>query len=153
MSRCAYCEQDLPGDEKVCRDCFEKLSAGESMRKWRVAELWPGLLAVAVIYVGMTFLPAGVIHALHGFSHFVAGMSFAVQLVLFGLAIVLAIWNSWIWRSWLRLFFWVTGLFAIIALLMWINDANRAWQIFGLISIFVSTSLRMVSKAEEFLED
>jgi len=112
-----------------------------------------GLLAVAVIYVGMTFLPAGVIHALHGFSHFVSEMSFAVQLVLFAVATGLAIWNSWIWKSWLRLFFWMTGLFAIIALLMWINDANRAWQISSLISIFVSASLKVVSKAKEFWED
>jgi len=112
-----------------------------------------GLLAVAVIYVGMTFLPAGVIHALHGFSHFVSEMSFAVQLVLFAVATGLAIWNSWIWKSWLRLFFWMTGLFAIIALLMWINDANRAWQISSLISIFVSASLKVVSKEKEFWED
>ena len=153
MARCAYCEQDLPGDEKVCRDCFEKLSADESMRKWRVAELWPGLLAVAVVFVGMTFLPAGVIDALHGFSHFVSEMSFAVQLILFAVAAGLAIRNSWIWKSWLRLFFWMTGLFAIIALLMWINDASRAWQICSLISIFVSVSLKIVSKAKKFLED
>ncbi|MBZ5613635.1 MAG: hypothetical protein LAO23_06470 [Acidobacteriia bacterium] len=152
MARCAYCEQDLPGDEKVCRDCFEKLSAG-SMRKWRVAELWPGLLAVAVIYAGMTFLPAGVIQALHGFSRFVLEMSFAVQLVLLAVATGFAIWNSWIWKSWLRLFFWMTGMFAIIALLMWINDANRAWQVFSLISIFASASLKIVSKARELWED
>jgi len=153
MARCAYCEQDLPGDEKVCRDCFEKLSAGESMRKWRVAELWPGLLVVAVIYAGMTFLPAGVIHALHRFFHFVSEMSFAAQLVLLAVATGLAIWNSWIWKSWLRLFFWMTGLFAIIALLMWINDASRAWQISSLICIFLSASLKIVSKAKEFWED
>jgi hypothetical protein len=47
----------------------------------------------------------------------------------------------------------MTGLFAIIALLMWINDANRAWQISSLISLFVSMSLRIVSKAREFFED
>jgi len=47
----------------------------------------------------------------------------------------------------------MTGLFAIIALLMWINDASRAWQICSLISIFVSVSLKIVSKAKEFLED
>ena len=123
------------------------------MRKWRVAELWPGLLAAAVMFVGMTFLPAGVIHALHEFSHLVAVMLFAAQLVLFAVAAGLAIRNSWIWKSWLRLFFWMTGLFAIIALLMWINDANRAWQISSLISLFVSMSLRIVSKAREFFED
>jgi hypothetical protein len=153
MARCAYCERDLPGEEKVCRDCFEKLSADDSIRKWRVAELWPGLLAVAVVFLGMTFLPAGVIHVLHAFFDFVAGISFAVQLVFFGLAIVLAIWNSWIRRSWLRLFVWMTGLFATIALLKWINDASRAWQICSLVSIFVSVSLKIVSKAKEFLED
>jgi hypothetical protein len=153
MARCAYCEQDLPGDEKVCRDCFEKLSADESMRKWRIADLWPGLLAVAVIYAGMIFLPAGVIHTLHVFSRFVSDMSFAVQLVVLAVAAGLAIWNSWVWKSWLRLFFWMTGLFAVIALLMWINDANLAWQICSLVSIFVSVSLKIVSKAKEFWED
>ena len=44
-------------------------------------------------------------------------------------------------------------LFAIIALLMWINDANRAWQIASLVSIFVSVSLRIVGKAKELWED
>jgi hypothetical protein len=153
MARCAYCEQDLPGTERVCRICFEKLSADESTRKWRVAELWPGLLVVAVVYAGLTFLPAGVFDALHGFSRFVSDMSLAVQLVLFAVVAGLAIRNSWIWKSWLRLFFWMTGVFAIIALLMWINDANRAWEIAGLISIFVSVSLRIVSKAKEYWED
>jgi hypothetical protein len=83
----------------------------------------------------------------------VSEMSLALQLVLFAVASGLAIWNSWIWKSWLRLFFWITGLFAIIALLMWINDANRAWQIFALISIFVSASLKIISKAKELWED
>jgi hypothetical protein len=150
MARCAYCERDLPGDEKVCRDCFEKLSSDDAMRQWRVADLWPGFFAVAVTYAGMTFLPTWI---MDGFSHFVVGMSFAVQIVLLAVATGLAIWNSWIRKSWLTLFFWMTGLFAIIALLMWINDANRAWQIASLVSIFVSVSLRIVGKAKELWED
>jgi hypothetical protein len=156
VAQCPYCERDLPGTERLCRACWEKQYAGKSPRqwwRWRFQELWPSLAIAALIWAGATLLPASVINALFAFRRFVLTTSDAVDFLLIAIAAGLAIWDSWRNRSWPRLAFWITGIFAVVAWALWIANVGRIWQIASLVSTLASVSFRIMSKARELWQE
>jgi len=76
-----------------------------------------------------------------------------VDFLLIAIAAGLAIWDSWRNRSWPRLAFWITGIFAVVAWALWIANVGRIWQIASLVSTLASVSFRIMSKARELWQE
>jgi hypothetical protein len=151
MARCPYCDAELPGLERICRDCWEKGRA--NVTPLRASDWAPGVALVALIVLAIWLLPPAVESFLNRLSMFVLSLTLAVKGSLAVVAGGVAVADSWRWKSWWRLITWACCLFAVVGLVHWAGTLQRAWEIFSLGALGLSVVSRAMAKAKDVWQD
>jgi hypothetical protein len=152
MNTCPYCGAELPGMERVCRDCWEKRCAAQSSRyDWKRFVLnffiFAGLLAAGLLAIEElpSLMPPWALVRLSAFSANVDALGSAtilsINLVLTGIVVIIGFWDSLralragTWRIPLL---WMIYVPSLVGLLFWkvIGDASfRATALSGALLI------------------
>jgi len=130
MALCPYCGCDLPGTEKLCRDCWEKQYADSSRRRWKPQDLlYIGLGVIVVVAIlwfdwarVSSFEWARKLLALFSVTLLTAKVVLAAGIVATGL------WDSVRARSWRIVLLWMVPVPVLAGFVFWKITGNAAWE-------------------------
>ena len=132
MALCPYCGCDLPGTEKLCRDCWEKQYADSSGRQWKPRDLLSIVIGIAIVVVIVCSLePLSRLGTFEWARKSLALFSatlLTAKLVLAAGIIAGGLWDSLRARSWRILLLWMIPVPAIAGFVFWKITGSAAWQ-------------------------
>lgn len=153
MAHCPYCKEQLPGAEKICRECFEKLSTWGQLEppdKRVDPRVAIGAVAVLAIYAAARFFASD---ALDNINNFLAFTWFVVKFILFAVPAGAAVWDSLKWQTLPRLLLWIGSATALIWFFWWIGDVKRAWNIMFASGFVIWLFVKAASQVKEWLQN
>jgi hypothetical protein len=137
MPSCPDCGRELPGMEKLCRECFEQHYAGLSAGKTGSDR---GLLLtsiLAVLLLAAVLLHSFFPHAIKETERLFGASLLAIKLVLAFAAVGLGIYESLKWRSAQNLLFWIATGLNVTAVLVWFSTRQNRWLLLAIVIFLI----------------
>lgn len=135
MAKCVGCERELPGIEKLCRDCYDEEYAALSQRKSGFSPMFIVVpLVPLLVFLLYKYFP-GPIDQLGR----MLGVTYrAVQVVTSALVTALGIRESLKWRTGQNLLFWILAALNLAAFVACLISEQWLWFIPLVITFLLS---------------
>lgn len=139
MAKCPSCERELPGMERVCRECFEKQYAVVTSGKKGIRAEQFLVPSIAVVIFSIVFLvtkrfPAPMEQASRTLSISLQ----AGKLALAGIGVGWGIWESLKWRSAQNLLFWVVVALNLAVFVLWLLRHEWYWFLLLVVTFYLN---------------